>query len=336
MEQVSDYDITVSTVDSIEDSIEDPIEDADETGKVIFPMNKYDQLQKKDYNAWNERYQFDLCDRYLTTIDTRKKKLCEQNVVSVMEKLSIYNDAKRSTNNFIILEKSFIQKDTPIPKEKVIPVTQPTVDKKTWDMSWKTRPVVDVDPTSFVTTKPKSRPVDHSKTKTKYNKNNREPVSTQKANASQANASDISNEELISYMERTSPGRNKTSQHKQPSLLQKHQAKQLVQQEHSQQQPKHHRLLQPSAPIPQQPIPDQTVRPNDQTVKSNTGTRMCKFMSTCRRRDTCTFAHSLDEFSPVQCRFSKCRSFESCRFFHPSLESKQNYITRSSKLQQRE
>lgn len=63
-------------------------------------------------------------------------------------------------------------------------------------------------------------------------------------------------------------------------------------------------------------------------------TRMCSFLDKCKRKD-CTFAHTLDEYNPVECRFQlKCKSVDvngnyTCRFKHKD-ETKEAYLSRSS------
>jgi hypothetical protein len=66
--------------------------------------------------------------------------------------------------------------------------------------------------------------------------------------------------------------------------------------------------------------------------QQNIRTRMCFRGESCNRRGTCTFAHNMDEFCPIECRFEKCRRFESssCNFYHKKLETKNQYLERTA------
>ena len=68
----------------------------------------------------------------------------------------------------------------------------------------------------------------------------------------------------------------------------------------------HQKLLQPQTP--QQPIDTKVVFKN---------TRMCNFAKQGCKRSGCTFAHTLEEFQPPQCRFEKtCKNKAACKFKH--------------------
>ena len=59
-------------------------------------------------------------------------------------------------------------------------------------------------------------------------------------------------------------------------------------------------------------------------------TRMCSWGAKCKR-DKCTFAHSLAEFSPVKCKFdTRCTHRSDCRYFHGSCETKEQFIQRTT------
>jgi hypothetical protein len=58
-------------------------------------------------------------------------------------------------------------------------------------------------------------------------------------------------------------------------------------------------------------------------------TRMCNFANSCKRTN-CSFAHTLDQFTPVECRFQdKCKTKDTCRFRHSS-ETKEAFLARTS------
>ena len=59
-------------------------------------------------------------------------------------------------------------------------------------------------------------------------------------------------------------------------------------------------------------------------------TRMCNFAKTCKRKD-CSFAHTLEQFTPVECKFQdRCKTQSTCRFKH-SCESKEAFLERTEK-----
>ncbi len=59
-------------------------------------------------------------------------------------------------------------------------------------------------------------------------------------------------------------------------------------------------------------------------------TKMCKNGEMCNRRNNCTFAHTMEEFNPISCRFQdRCNQKLTCSFKHDS-ESKEDYLMRLS------
>lgn len=89
-----------------------------------------------------------------------------------------------------------------------------------------------------------------------------------------------------------------TKEYRQPRLLQKQK------QEHEH---------------PPDPVDNKTVYKN---------TRLCNFGSNCKRKE-CSFAHSVEEFTPVECRFDeRCRTKDTCKFKHRD-ETKEAFIRRS-------
>jgi hypothetical protein len=63
-------------------------------------------------------------------------------------------------------------------------------------------------------------------------------------------------------------------------------------------------------------------------------TKMCNSGKQCKRID-CNFAHSLEEFNPITCRFqSRCKNPHICTFKHDS-ETKENYLARFQSLQKK-
>ena len=72
--------------------------------------------------------------------------------------------------------------------------------------------------------------------------------------------------------------------------------------------------------------PKRTPMPED-VKQSYLNTRMCDFAKNCKRK-MCTFAHTIEEFSPMMCNFDRrCRNRDTCRFKH-SDETKEEFIVR--------
>jgi hypothetical protein len=60
-------------------------------------------------------------------------------------------------------------------------------------------------------------------------------------------------------------------------------------------------------------------------------TRMCKRASHCSYPG-CTFAHTFEEFDPPACSHQdSCRNGHSCKYFHSHTETKQEFLTRTTK-----
>ena len=80
--------------------------------------------------------------------------------------------------------------------------------------------------------------------------------------------------------------------------------------------------------------PEKTVGFNPKTTKKTIKTketpqknRVCNYHFQCRRAN-CTFAHTCDEFNPVECKFGKRCRRKYCNWFHPTRENKTGFITR--------
>ena len=53
--------------------------------------------------------------------------------------------------------------------------------------------------------------------------------------------------------------------------------------------------------------------------------------SRCRRGKTCNFAHSITQWKPNVCRFKhKCNKGNNCRWFHPEIETKEEFAKRQN------
>jgi hypothetical protein len=79
-----------------------------------------------------------------------------------------------------------------------------------------------------------------------------------------------------------------------------------------------------SPPTPVVTVPETTTTKVDQPKR----TKMCKRAGHCTYSG-CTFAHSLEELSPMVCSFqSKCKHKHKCQYFHDQMETKQQYINR--------
>lgn len=91
------------------------------------------------------------------------------------------------------------------------------------------------------------------------------------------------------------------------------------------------RLLTPSnPPVGRQPATPSVAQPDRSQSFKNT--KMCKNKGDCRRRPNCTFAHSLEEFNPIECRFQgRCKTPNTCTFKH-HFETKEVYLQRLNNL----
>ena len=77
----------------------------------------------------------------------------------------------------------------------------------------------------------------------------------------------------------------------------------------------------------QEPPQRKKVTMPDDVKQTYQNTRMCDFAQNCKRAK-CTFAHTLEEFSPMECNFDRrCRNRETCRFKH-SDETKEEFVSR--------
>jgi hypothetical protein len=347
MDQIIDFERTSN--EFIAPTTSDSVEIGTEQEQEVFVFNtqKYEKNQETEFHSWHKIQAVELCNRYIDTIEKRRKKLIKRNIENMMYNLAVYSKPKIQSN----------------PTSDDQHVDEPS--KKSWDMSWKSRPVISVvtPPTTTV-----------------------------------SQDSDISNEELVSFGRKTSPGKTSgkkpqakhqrllkpshqqpiqkqpinppiqkqpkfitpTNSHTNPPVnppIQKQPTKPTpvnppIQKQPAWTQPATQPAIQPAthSTVVSQPaktqavsqtksqpsakIPVQQAEKQSESVQSvkNLRSRMCKFTDKCRRRDTCTFAHSIDEFTPIQCKFAACRSFDNCRFFHPSIETKQSYIKRSANL----
>jgi hypothetical protein len=69
-----------------------------------------------------------------------------------------------------------------------------------------------------------------------------------------------------------------------------------------------------------------------ETPRNMKCTKMCNSGKDCKRPG-CNFAHSMEEFNPITCRFqSRCNNKEKCTFKHDA-ETKENYLLRLQTLQ---
>ena len=75
--------------------------------------------------------------------------------------------------------------------------------------------------------------------------------------------------------------------------------------------------------------PKNPERSQEKVVYKNT--RMCNFGVNCKKRGVCSFAHTLEEFHPVECRFqASCKNRSTCTFKHGN-ESKEEFLARTAK-----
>ena len=81
-----------------------------------------------------------------------------------------------------------------------------------------------------------------------------------------------------------------------------------------------------------QPIVVEERRPQLEAPRNMKCTKMCNSGKDCKR-PSCNFAHNIDEFNPITCRFqSRCKNPQLCTFKHDA-ETKENYLSRFQTLQ---
>lgn len=63
---------------------------------------------------------------------------------------------------------------------------------------------------------------------------------------------------------------------------------------------------------------------------NNQKTKLCKYITKknpFHNVETCNYAHNIQELKTQDCHFkSNCRYIKTCKYFHPSIETKQDYI----------
>jgi hypothetical protein len=152
------------------------------------------------------------------------------------------------------------------------------------------------------TTSSYSRDVGHTKRKSLL----RQHLGTPTNMGKQQDVSDVTDEEMVKAMsKRTSPSKNSHT----PS-----------------------KTRTPPSKTRADTAPSVGTPPHQQR-QSNVRSRMCFRGESCNRKATCTFAHTLDEFTPVECRFSRCRRFaeNTCNFFHKACETKVEFLERTDR-----
>lgn len=72
--------------------------------------------------------------------------------------------------------------------------------------------------------------------------------------------------------------------------------------------------------------------PQSETPRNLKCTKMCNAGEGCRRRSECNYAHTMEEFNPVGCRFQgRCKNVRECKFKH-DFETKEAYLDRIKAL----
>lgn len=82
----------------------------------------------------------------------------------------------------------------------------------------------------------------------------------------------------------------------------------------------------------QRPLPVLDVPVPAEAPRNLKCTKMCNAGKDCKRRPECNYAHSMDEFNPVTCKFqSRCKNVAECNFKH-DFETKEAFLARSKAL----
>lgn len=283
----------------------------------VFNLREYEKNEQAEYGEYRRTYAYALRDRYLETIDRRRQKMILHNL-SVLDGLS-------GTMKTTTLRQQPEQQQQPKPD--------------TTPFSWKAiAPPVVVEPTSV-----------ELGDVTEKNMQQQPAAATKKPRRKNVENT-VSDEEMATTLARhsKSPGRHtskspgdrrvdanpqKRSDDRRPDTMHR-------QRVDTSKSPDGNRDRRPD--IDRRPDGNRDRRPDtdrrsDAPTKpeatfNNAKTRMCNFAGKCRRSN-CTYAHTLDEFSPVECRFHTCRKPD-CRFFHPKKESKSDFLERFRSMQQ--
>lgn len=268
--------------------------DTSESDYVAFNLKKYEKLEDEMMNEFRSTYGQILCDRYIRTIELRRKKLITGNLKVLQNMHAIQPVSSRTSTP-----------STPTPDTRQEP--------KMWDLSLLTVKQVHHELVHGEQSLPPQatalpRPTNYvhqsgSMLRSWLLKDNNQPKSVPEKNVLQPKSvpekdvlkpksvpeKDVSDEEMVRVLSKHSPKR---------------------------------------PPVKTSPEKEQAPHVVMPTPQPNQKTRMCKFASNCRRSN-CMFAHTLNEFSPLICRFKDgCKFGKTCRYFHPGSETKEFYISR--------
>jgi len=80
------------------------------------------------------------------------------------------------------------------------------------------------------------------------------------------------------------------------------------------------------------PFPVAEAPPPTEAPRNLKCTKMCNSGKDCKRRPECNYAHTIEEFNPVLCKFqSRCKNVYECNFKH-DFETKEAFLARTKAL----
>ena len=274
--------------------------DDSESSYKPFNLREYEKNEKNEYTEYVQGYEQERCDRYLETIERRRKKMAIRHL-TVLESL---------------FPRVFLPTKTPLQKaeeEKAEPTTA-----FSWNNIQPIAPLaVDALEPVVITEHIEEQPKQHVEKRKKKEKKEESD-----------DAKDVSDEEMMKAMKKRigsrSPQSGRKSQQQSPHQQPSHQT---PLQPNNQSRIRVFSVVPKSTTTNTPPSSHQTGRsPVTQTHPPvSNKTRMCNFRN-CKRPG-CGYAHSMTEFDPVHCKFNDCKR-ANCRFFHSGKETKEEYLVR--------
>ena len=287
-----------------------------------FNFKEFERNENEKYNSFISEYENERINRYIFTINSRRKKLIARNMQAVsyaIEDLTLpisYSTEEETTKKTIVDEPK-VHKQWGVIKAPV--VTEPVAFHPPTTETQQPKYVKHHRNTNPQPQKRQSMLRNHLQNTQQHQPENNVQKTLPNQAVQETHESDVTDEEMIAAMSKKRSPRSKETPHQTASPGK-------PQSQHS------HQHASPAKPQSQLHVHKTTRNEHTPSVVqrpqySNLKTRLCYRMETCNRKDTCTFAHNLDEYSPIECKFQNCRK-DGCTFFHKSKETKQQYIKR--------
>lgn len=290
-----------------------------------FNFKEFEKNETESYNTFISEYERERINQYIFTINNRRKKLIARNMQAVSYAIEDFtmpilystdDENKKPVDNEPKVHKQWGVIKTPVVSEPVVfhpPTTetqQPKHVKQHRQSNSQPQKRHSMLRNHLQNTQPTQSATQHQ---TQQKPLLKQPVQ-------ETHESDVTDEEMVAAMNKKRSPRTKETSHSSPSKPQAH--------THAQPQTNSYQQTQASQPhFHKTNRTDTTSSVNQRPQYSNAKTRMCFRMENCNRKDTCTFAHNFEEYSPIECKFQNCRK-DGCTYFHKTKETKQQYIKR--------